>query len=183
MPERKEGDSLFLLERYRADRAHELEVEKFSAQFETAFFQTSALLNGAFAAGFLAFYGTTIDKLTTYKLLVVISFACWMFGLLLAISAGYFAYSAQQNIVSMLRNRRHERGMLTLGENYPHLLGSLSQRPLDELRRLAADQDRKSGRGMKCSRFLGFASLCLAMCGGLSALATIWCSTEVAQPF
>ena len=103
MPEFEDYERQFLLERYKADRAHELEVEKFSSQFETAFIQSSALLNGAFAAGFLAFYGGTIDKLITSKKLVITSFGCWLVGLFLAILAGHVTYYGQQTIAVVMR--------------------------------------------------------------------------------
>jgi hypothetical protein len=177
--ELKDYQRQFLLERYKSDRAHELEVEKFSAQFETTFIQSSALLNGALAAGFLAFYGVTIDKLITSKKLVIASFGCWLSGLILAILAGYMAYYAQQNIVSMLRNRRHMRGVESLGEEYPHLLGSPRQRPLPELVRLAKQQEIKSSVGIWSSRLLGFASLLAAVLGAVSALAALWFSSRI----
>src|SRR3954462_7966382 len=100
MPELQEYERQYVLERYKADRAHELEVEKFSAQFEIAFIQSCVLLNGAFAAGTLAFYGATIEKINISKELLLGSFGCWLIGLSLGIIAGGVAYYAQQNIVS-----------------------------------------------------------------------------------
>src|SRR4051794_22572314 len=49
--------------RYTADRAHELELEKVSAQYELGFIQAAGILNGASATVFLSFLGSTIDKL------------------------------------------------------------------------------------------------------------------------
>jgi hypothetical protein len=179
VPEFEDYERQFLLERYKADRAHELEVEKFSSQFETAFIQSSALLNGAFAAGFLAFYGGTMDKLITSKKLVITSFGCWLVGLFLAILAGHVTYYGQQTIVSMLRNRRHARGVESLGEKYPHLLGSPNQRPLPELVTLAGRQEFKSKIAIWSARVLGVGSLLVAILGAASALATIWFSSKI----
>jgi hypothetical protein len=181
VPQLEEYERQFLLERYKADRAHELEVEKFSAQFEIAFIQSSVLLNGAFAAGVLAFYGATIDKVILSKKLLLGSFVCWLIGLSLGIIAGGIAYYAQQNIVSLLRNRRHERGIHSLGEEYPHLLGSPRQHPIEKITDMIREQECKGKIGIWLAWLFGGLSLLAAITRAFFALAALWYSSRIVR--
>jgi hypothetical protein len=127
----------------------------------------------------LAFYGATTDKLIISKNLVFSSFACWLTGLFLAIAAGHSAYYAQQKIISLLRNRRHQRGMESLGTEYPHLLGTPGQRPIEEIMKLIKKQDKKGKIGFWLARLFSVGSLLAAVCGAIFALAALWFSSRV----
>ena len=83
------------LARYAADRTHELELEKVSAQYELGFIQAAGILNGASATVFLSFLGSPVDKLEVNSLLWSASLVVWLLGLIVAVVAGTVAYIAQ----------------------------------------------------------------------------------------
>ena len=54
----------FALAKYEADRAHELELEKVSAQIEIDFIQAAVVLNGVAATAFLSFLSNNMTLIS-----------------------------------------------------------------------------------------------------------------------
>jgi hypothetical protein len=110
LAEETEGERQYLIARYNADRAHELELDKITGLYELAFFQAAAILNGVSATVFVSFFGSTLDKVRVAGGFLSASFFLWLLGLFLALWGGHVAYEAQKRFVSARRNRRHATG-------------------------------------------------------------------------
>ena len=80
------------LERYKADRALELEISKFSGALERGFLQATAVLNGGSATVFLSFVGTTAGRVRVSTPLLATTFLLWLLGPVASLIAGFIAY-------------------------------------------------------------------------------------------
>jgi hypothetical protein len=96
-----------LLAKYTADRTHELELNKISAQYELALPQVALVLNGASGTAFVSLVGANLrsifDKAPVSSGLAL---AFWCVGILLALLAGYWAYEIQKRYAKAYRYRR-----------------------------------------------------------------------------
>jgi hypothetical protein len=118
------GEQGFLLEKYRADRTHELELNKISAMYELALPQVAVLLNGAAATAFVSFVGTNLrsvfDNAPGSSGLALLF---WCAGILLALLAGYWSHEVQKGFAKAYRFRRIAIEITLLGHADEILLG------------------------------------------------------------
>jgi len=184
LPDEKEADRQYLIARYNADRAHELELEKITGLYELAFFQAAAILNGVSATVFVSFFGSTLDKVRVESGFLAGSFFLWLVGLCLALWGGNVAYEAQKRFVSARRNRRHATGARVMGASqYARLLGVVIEEEPDALYERANLTQREAQRGWNRGRYIGIASMTLFLAGAVLALVTLLTSaTTPKQP-
>jgi hypothetical protein len=176
-----EGERQFLIARYNADRAHELELEKITGLYELAFFQAAAILNGVSATVFLSFFGSTFDKVRVESGLLAVSFFLWLAGLFFALWGGHVAYEAQKRFVSARRNRRHATGARVMGASqYARLLGVTIEEDSDTLYARADRTQTEAQQGWNRARYIGVGSMTIFLVGAILALVTLL--TSVAAP-
>ena len=167
------------LERYKADRAQELELNKFSGELEKTFLQAAAILNGGSATIFLSFIGSTLDKTKVNPRLVSVAFGLWLAGLIGAIIAGFVAYRAQDYFARATRNRRDGTGIAILDGSYRQAMGvSRDDTPATLLCRAARQQEQAEWR-WKLATGTGVASVVLFCLGAGFALATVLTAAHV----
>ena len=170
------------LERYKADRAHELELEMIAGGLERAVLQVAGLLNGASATVFLSFLGSTADKVKVSAGLLTATFAWWLLGLLISILSGVDAYAAQQHFIAVYRSRRHEGGLKVSEAEYRKASGVQEDHGPDYFVKRAGERyDRGEGRWGRAKRF-GTASVILFALGAIFALATVLSAAPVKHP-
>jgi hypothetical protein len=93
------------MEKYRLDRLHELELNKFAHTLEVERLKTLTYLNGGAIAVFVALLGSIFGDISDWaKVVALISVGLWIFGL-------YFAASAVQlNLETQVEfNRAYHR--------------------------------------------------------------------------
>ncbi len=161
------------LERYKADRAQELELNKFSGDLEKSFLQAAAVLNGASATVFLSFVGTTIGKVKLKPLLVSASMGFWIIGLVAAIAAGFVAYRAQDVFGRATRHRRDGTGLRILGESYREAMGVSRDDTPDTLMCRAGQRQAQAETRWAWATGIGVASVILFCTGAGFALWTV----------
>ena len=167
------------LERYKADRTQELELNKFSGELEKTFLQAAAVLNGGSATIFLSFIGSTIDKTKANPRLISAAFCIWLAGLLGAIIAGFVAYRAQDYFARATRNRRDATGLDVLGDSYRRAMSvSRDDTPATLSCRAALRQTQAEMRWNWVTG-IGIASVVLFCLGAGFALATVLTATHL----
>ncbi len=169
-----EADRQYIITRYNADRTHEVELEKVSAQYELAFFQAAALLNGGSSTVFVSFLGSTLARLDVRSVFLLVSFLLWIAGLGLALWGGYQGYEAQKHFVSARRNRRHAIGTQALGEErYARLLGVGTPDSAETLSARAEKYQNDATLGFNRARSYGLWSMALFLVGAILAVGTV----------
>lgn len=182
MSDDTESDHAFLIARYNADRAHELELDKASGQYELAFFQAGAILNGASATVFLSFLGSTLTKFELRSGFLIASFLLWIAGLAVALWGGNLSYEAQKEFVSARRNRRHATGARAMGHaRYARLLGVHIEETFEVLFKRAEETQKRAQKRLNTAQRFGLASMFIFGFGALSALVTVIVSLPNAQ--
>lgn len=162
------------LERFKADQAHELELDRILATYELRFFQLAGLLNAAAVTLFLSFFGSTIGKLHADRGLLVGASIAWLAGLMLSIWAGIIAYRAQEAFMRHVRMGRNAAGLKVAGEQYRavHNLTpadtatTIDERAHETYQQALADWHRARLIGIICIGFFGL--------GVAIALRIIW---------
>jgi hypothetical protein len=102
--------SMYALERYKALRAHELLLNRATAEFERAALQPLFLLNGGAVVAFLTLLGAVWGKPPTSLNLQMAKEAlvAWCIGLLGAAIATSFGYLSQRRFAMSSRLEREE---------------------------------------------------------------------------
>ena len=170
------------LERYKADRTQELELNKFSGDLEKTFLQAAAVLNGGSATIFLSFIGSTIDKTKADPRLVSAAFSLWLAGLIGAIIAGFIVYRAQDYFARATRNRRDATGLAILDGSYRRAMNISPDDTPETLRCRAAQKQEQAERRWKWATGIGVASVVLFCLGAGFALATVLKASPVPHP-
>lgn len=125
MSELKQSSTLrhsLVVARYAADRAHELQLDVVTAEYETTYFRSLALLNGGSATAFITLAGANFTTVVG-KAFVWFSLAMlvWIAGLVTAVAAGQLGYYGQKSFVNAHRTKRKAsvRASLTEGGSVP----------------------------------------------------------------
>jgi hypothetical protein len=171
--ETKEEDTKAFLARYTADRAHELELEKVSAQYELRFIQAAGILNGASATVFLSFLGSTIDKLEMSSALWIASVLIWLLGLIGAVVAGASAYKSQEKFVDSRRSRRNAAGLRVMRSSYRTTFSIGPEATPEVLDDKANDLNRDGDKYLWFSWCIGLLSITFFGIGAGLALAVV----------
>lgn len=96
-----------LLERYKARRAHELELNRATSAFERAVFQPLFLLNGGASVAVLGLLGAWGARITAAGIKAVyVGLFCWSVGLVLATVATLFGYFSQRDFTRAEHKKR-----------------------------------------------------------------------------
>lgn len=113
MADSSRGDSAsalpeFELEKYRLDRAHELELNRFTHTFEVERLKLLIILNGGAAAAWLTFSKADSTSQQALPALVTLLFAVlpWLFGLWCASHATEHALGTQRSFTQAYHRRR-----------------------------------------------------------------------------
>lgn len=167
------------LERYKADRALELEFSKFSGALERSFLQATAVLNGGSATVFLSFVGSTAGRVQVHTSLLAIALVLWLFGLVASLLAGFIAYRAQDKFGSAVRNRRDAAGVTVLGESYTRSMGVIPTDDAAALAKRGGDRQYAAERLWRWATEIGVASVILFGCGAVFALSTVLTAAPV----
>jgi hypothetical protein len=93
----------FALERYKADRAHELELNKATAEYEHAWLRVVTALNGGAAGAFVTFLGVVWKAGEHSWQFPVFALVSWAAGLLVISAATNMALQAQTRYAGGLR--------------------------------------------------------------------------------
>jgi CRP-like cAMP-binding protein len=161
------------MERYKADRALELELSKFSGDLEKSFLQAAAVLNGGSATVFLSFIGSTSDKVRVDPYLLSMSFIAWVTGLTFALTTGWIAYQAQSGFIRAARNKRHVSGLEILGESYRLSMAVAAHDTVETIREHSNSLQRDAEKRWKQAGHFGLGSICLFGVGAILALLTV----------
>ena len=95
------------MEKYRLDRAHEIELNRATSAFESSLIQPLLLLNGGAIVTFLALLGAIWDRSDSVIIpLVVLAVGCWVLGLLLAALTIFGGYISQRAFTQAIHRRR-----------------------------------------------------------------------------
>ena len=158
----------FALIKYQADRAHELELDRTSGQFELAFFRGLFVMNGGAAAAFIAF-AANVDRVLGAKALVWSALTVWSFGLVAAYIAGAAAYYAQLEFVAAYRARRHAIGVHLLGTAVSPIMETSAPDCPSSLAEAAGKRQQRGDEGWRTAHAIGMISAALFVIGGYLA--------------
>jgi hypothetical protein len=148
----------FLVAKYNADRAHELELDKAAGRYEIAFMNAVVILNGAAITVVVA----NLEKLKfSMHPLGTVGFWAWLSGLCFGLLAGLVAYNSQKHYAGGFRNRRHVIGLALLGrpDNHEILLGILPKETLDSVDRKAKEHHAQAEYLWRVATGLGLSGL------------------------
>ena len=169
------------VERYKADRTQELELNKFSGELEKTFLQAAAVLNGGSATVFLSFIGSTLDRAKPDPWLVSAAFGLWLAGLIGSIVAGFIAYRAQDYFARATRNRRDGTGLNVLGDSYRKAMSISQDDTAATLLCRAGQRQEQAERHWSWVTAIGVASVVLFCLGAGFALATVLTAVPLAH--
>lgn len=162
----------FLLEWYKLQRAHELELNKVTLAYEHERLKFLALLNGGAAAAYLAAWKDLPRGAPYFGMAAVIS---WILGLVLAWCSWDTAYAAQRDFTKAYRKRRNAEETRRLTKSFSNfearaMLGTDIDEPTSDAQRAAADSARTTADG-ESKRISNFAkwSVTLFVLGALMA--------------
>ena len=166
------------LQRYIADRTHELELEKIAGALERTFLQVAGVLNGASATVFISFLASTADKVKTNPFLLTMTFVLWISGLCVSIIAGASAYKAQQHFMSEYRVRRHEGGLRLFETEYRRASGVNQEHSAAHFAQRANNENSSGEMNWSRARRFGLTSIIFFFIGAVFALATVLMATH-----
>ncbi len=178
-PDNNERTKQAFMERYKADRALELELSKFSGDLEKSFLQAAAVLNGGSATVFLSFIGSTTDKVKVDPYLLSMSFIAWIAGLTFALTTGWIAYQAQSGFLRAARNKRHVSGIEILGEAYRIAMAVRPQDTPETLRKHSNDLQKDAEKRWNQAGRFGLGSIGLFGTGAVLALLTVLLASPI----
>lgn len=176
-----DGARTTFVERYKADRALELEISKFSGSLERSFLQAAAVLNGGSATVFLSFVGTTVGRVRVSTPLLATTFVLWLVGLVASLVAGFIAYRSQDFFGRAVRNRRDAAGVTVLGGSYTRSMGVLPSDDAAVLAKRAGERQVTAESLWRWATWIGVASVILFGLGAGFALGTVLTAVPIGR--
>jgi hypothetical protein len=169
----------FLLEWYKLQRQHELELNKATLAYELELAKLLVLLNGGAAGAFLTLLGAVWKDASPHPSLTwtAAAIVSWLIGLFVAFLTIHQAYEIQRGYSKAYRLRRQGeelRRIKNLGVDESHL--GIAGNIKEDLEKTRRDADDKSDK-IWLSRYSAVAMFVL---GGLFALVAFTCSNTPA---
>jgi hypothetical protein len=163
----------FLLEWYKLQRAHELELNKATLAYELELAKLLVLLNGAAAGAFLTLTGAVWKEGPRPAFWGIAgAIICWLLGLLVAAGATDWAYGAQKEYTKAYRLRRNGEELRRIegtGIRRRHL--GIDAYSVDDAEEKADAARKLAGRWSKFVPMLRYGAVFLFFVGGCLAVA------------
>jgi hypothetical protein len=161
--------------KYEADRAHELELERITGQYEIAFIQATVILNGAAATAFVSFLASNVVKFSpTLVSMAHASFIAWIAGLTAGLVAGLICYTAQKHYAVVLRSNRHVLGLTLRGQAEITALGLMPDATPEFFTKRSSEYQKRGNRFWNIGTVLGLVSIICFVAGvGLASYSVV----------
>lgn len=154
---------------YIADRAHELEMQKFSGQLEFELLKGLFILHGGAAVAFVTYLKVAGGQSSAPRTPVELGLLAWLVGVFITGAAALNAYRGQRSFIDDVRLRRLSLTMRRLGRNAPEILGTLPEDTTEGLATRARAAQQTGTRTWQQAERLALISLGVFVLGAACA--------------